>query len=563
MIAHLTIHNLAIIDVIELDFDPGLSVLTGETGAGKSILIDALGVVLGARCSADMVRSGQDRATVDAVFDISHAPSACTLLTEMGYDVDDGQLIVNREFTVAGKNVCRINGRLATVAQLKQIGSLLVDMHGQHEHQSLLSQHKHLALLDDWAGKPVTELRTEVATLFHQLRNLQNERARLETSDRERAQRRDLLNYQVNEITSANLQPDEDQLVQAEYRRLANAQRLVTFAQEVVSGLSNDDNLGILERLSMCEESLSQAAVMDDSLTAFLNTVRTARLELVEVERDLGRYAEQVEFNPKKQQALADRLELIKGLKRKYGDTIEEIIAFCEKSAAELCALDAASENSARIDIELTEVMSNFRRACSSLTKLRMEAARNFEEAVLGDLRDLALEKAQFEVQISGRDPDSFGADRVEFMISTNVGEPTKPLARTASGGEISRVMLAIKSALARQESLPTMIFDEIDVGVGGRTAHKIADKLENLAQFVQIICITHLAQIASRAEGHLAVEKLTTHDQTTVQVKKLSENERLLEVARMLGGLEPTPAVVQHAREMLNNRTRKCEVQV
>ncbi len=292
----------------------------------------------------------------------------------------------------------------------------------------------------------------------------------------------------------------------------------------------------------------------------YLNTVRTARLELVETERDLVRYGEQIEFNPKKQQALADRLDQIKTLKRKYGDSIEEIHAFHARASMELSEIDSASDSIERIDIELQEVTSKFSDACAALRCLRTEAARKFEQAVERDLRDLALEKAQFAVQISDREPDSTGCDRVEFMISTNAGEPVRPLVRTASGGEISRVMLAIKSALARQESLPTMIFDEIDVGVGGRTAHKIADKLENLSQFVQIICITHLAQIASRAAHHLAVEKRMQHQQTTVNVKILSEQDRLLEVARMLGGMAPTPAVIQHAQEMLDLRATKCE---
>ncbi len=560
MILHLTIHNLAIIEVIEVDFGPGLSVLTGETGAGKSILIDALGVVLGARCSADMIRNGQERATVDAVFDVSGAPAVSEVLGEMGYTAEDGELIINREFTTSGKNVCRINGRLATVAQLKQIGAHLVDLHGQHEHQSLLSQQKHVSLLDDWAGKPVADKRTEVAALYQQLNRLRAERARFEANDRERSQRRDLLTYQVGEIASANLLQDEDLTIEAEHKRLANAQKLATHTQQVVAGLSSDDNMGILEALSVCEEALSQAASMDSSLMNYLNTVRTARLELVETERDLVRYGEQIEFNPKKQQALADRLDQIKTLKRKYGDSIEEIHAFLARASMELSEIDSASDSIERIDIELQEVTSKFSDACAALRCLRTEAARKFEQAVERDLRDLALEKAQFAVQISDREPDSTGCDRVEFMISTNAGEPVRPLVRTASGGEISRVMLAIKSALARQESLPTMIFDEIDVGVGGRTAHKIADKLENLSQFVQIICITHLAQIASRAAHHLAVEKRMQHQQTTVNVKILSEQDRLLEVARMLGGMAPTPAVIQHAQEMLDLRATKCE---
>ncbi len=560
MILHLSIRNLAIIDSIELDFGAGLTVLTGETGAGKSILVDALGIVLGARGSAEMIRTGKDRASVDAVFDVSRGLVVCDMLTEMGYAPEDGQLIVNREITAAGKNVCRINGRLASVAQLKQVGALLVDMHGQHEHQSLLSQAKHVGLLDDWAGKHVADLRNVVTELYRKLAGLRSMRARFEANDRERAQRHDLLSYQVSEITRANLQPLEDQALETEFSRLANSQKLAASTQETVNALTSDDNFGILDRLSVCEDSLALAAAMDHTLTEALMVVRTARLELIEVERDLARYSEQIEFNPEKQQQLADRLDAIKTLKRKYGDTIEEIIAYNECATKELQEIESSNETCTRLDSEINAVSNQFLNACGKLTSVRMGSAKKFAEAVLKDLKDLALEKATFEVQITEREPDANGADRVEFMISTNPGEAPKQLVRTASGGEISRVMLAIKSALARQESLPTMIFDEIDVGVGGRTAHRIADKLENLAQFVQIICITHLAQIASRAGSHLAVEKCMQVDETTVQVKTLTEEERLLEVARMLGGLEPTPTVVQHAREMLDLRGKICE---
>ncbi len=553
MLRTLSIRNFAIIDRLELEFGAGFNVLTGETGAGKSIIMDALSLLLGGRAGAEMIRTGADRALLDAVFDISHSPELQTLVQNLGFELEEDLLFISREVQSSGKSTCRVMGRPATVAQLREIGEWLVDLHGQHEHQSLLTTSRHIDMLDEWGGKTLQTLRSEVAQSYHHLQSLRKEKEQLEQDARERTHLLDLYQFQVKEIRDAKLEVGEDEELQAEHRRVANAQRLAEIAGQGAEVLSGGNmERGVLEGLSFILRTLEEGAELDSTLQPFLEAVRSTSYELTEVERDLARYQDSIEFQPERLVALEERLDLLRTLQRKYGDTIEEVLAYYDQTQAKLDALSHSEERGAELEGAIQTTERTLIEKCTALTALRTKAGQRFETTTLTELVDLGMEKARFAVHLEACEPTSKGADKVEFVIATNPGEPLRPLVKIASGGEISRVMLAIKSALARQEALPTMVFDEIDVGVGGRTASVLADKMANLSQTTQILCITHLAQIASRGQQHFYIEKQSEEKSTHVTVVPLSQEERVLEIARMIGGTNLTDTVLQHAREML-----------
>lgn len=554
MLSRLTVRNFAIIEKLDLEFGAGFNVITGETGAGKSVIMGALNLVLGGRGGVEVVRQGADKASVDALFETDGAPIIQQLAEEMGLDISDG-LIISREVIASGKSVCRICGRPVTVAQLKQVGDELVDLHGQHEHQSLLSQSRHIQLLDAWGGAEIAQARRQVSEVYKRVRDLQHERESLQTDARERARMIDLYGYQVKEIREAGFQPGEEEALESEYRRVSNGQRLLESVVGVLEALE-DEKAGILLSLATSEKLLTDAAEVDSNLQSQLDTIKNSSYELVEVTRDLSRYIDSIEFSTEQQKELEERLELLRSLRRKYGDTLQEVLEYEREISKKLDDLSHSEERNDEISLMLSIAEKELSAHCSKLTDLRKTAATAFQNSTLNELKDLALEKARFEVQIVDAAITANGKDRVEFLIAANPGEAVHPLVKVASGGEISRIMLAIKSALSRQEALPTMVFDEIDVGVGGRTAFKIAQKMENLANNVQILCITHLAQIASRAKHHFQIEKRVEGSRTLVDVVRLSEEERVLEVARMIGGLEPTEAVLMHASEMLASKT-------
>ncbi len=550
MLRSLSIRNFAIIEKLDIDFGPGLNVLTGETGAGKSILMGALNVILGGRAGTEMVRGGADRASVDAVFDLSSSRETLDALEEMGFAAEEEQLFLSREIGASGKSAARVGGRPASVAQLREIGDWLVDLHGQHEHQSLLAVTRHLDMLDDWGGKEVLALREQVGDAYRILRSLEVERAALETDARERARLLDLYGFQAREITEANLVEGEEEELRADSRRLANAQTLAESAESASAGLTGEG--GTVESLSAVRRSLEDMAKLDDRLAPIAESVAAAMYSLEESARDLLNYQDSIEHDPERLQQVEERLELFSNLKRKYGDTVEEIIEYGRDVSKKLEALGHSEERGLELDVEVAPARERLEALCAELSQLRLKRAREFADSVLSELHDLAMERTRFEVQIEQGEPTLSGTDRVEFLISPNPGEPLRPLAKIASGGEISRVMLAIKSAMARQDPLPTMVFDEIDVGVGGRTASVIGDKLATLAKNAQILCITHLPQIAGRADSHYYIEKRVSGNRTTVAVSPLLDADRVEELARMLGGADVTETVLQHAREML-----------
>jgi len=564
MLVELHVTNFALIDHLDLTFGPGLNMLTGETGAGKSIIIDALGLALGGRAGADLVRTGAAKATVEAVFDLSHAPAEVRArLAEAGLNADEegdiSTLLVTRELARSGgKSQCRINGRLMPVASLREIAEGLVDVHGQHEHQSLLAADRHVDILDHWGGKEALALRQSVAAIFAETNSRKREREQLRTDSRERARMLDLYKFQQEEISGAALTPGEEEELAADRLRLASSEKLSAAATEAYDTLSGGERGtgGATDALNAALVAVEHAAALDETLSSLVETLTSAVSFAEDAARDLRVYQESVEFNPERLEEIEARLDLIRTLKRKYGETLDEVIAYGKELDEKLDALENSEAREEALTAAIAKSEAGLTAAAAKLTRARKKAAADFAGGIKRELTDLGMAATKFEVSLEPQTITSKGADRVEFLLSPNPGEPLRPLAKIASGGEMSRIMLAMKSVLAKTGAIPTMIFDEIDVGVGGRTAQTIGDKLEALAHDAQIMCITHLPQIASRPGTHFFIEKRVEKsgdtDRTVVSVSALDPEARVDEITRMLGGSNRSEAVVQHAREML-----------
>ncbi len=559
MLLELHVTNFALIDRLDLAFGTGLNILTGETGAGKSIIIDALGLALGERAGADLVRTGSDKATVEAVFDLSQAPQDVRArLAEAGLepeDEDDNLLLVTRELAAkgGGKASCRVNGHLLPVSTLREIAQGLVDVHGQHEHQSLLAWERHVDILDAWCGKDALALRAQVSEQVGHLHALKREREALRADARERARTLDLYLFQQEEIAGASLTPGEEEELAQERSRLANAEKLSGAAADAYARLSGGERgLGAVDALNASLTQVEHALALDDGLAPVAEALREAVAFAEDAALSLRHYRDDVEFNPGRLEEIEGRLDLLRTLKRKYGETVDEIIAYGQELAAKIDRLQNAEAREEDLSAAIDKAEAQAGKTAADLTKTRKKGGALFADGLRRELGDLGMTQTKFEVALEPQPLTSKGADRVEFLLSPNPGEPLRPLAKIASGGEMSRIMLAMKSILAQSGAVPTMIFDEIDVGVGGRTAQTIADKLDGLAGSAQILCITHLAQIASRADTHFLIEKHIAGGRTTVSVRALDAEARVEEIARMLGGARRTEAVVQHAREML-----------
>jgi len=559
MLLELHVRNFALIDRLDLVFGAGLNILSGETGAGKSIIIDALGLTLGERAGGDLVRTGTDRATVEAVFDLSQAPPEVRArLAEAGLEPgeDDGDLLlIAREIAAksGGKSQCRVGGRLFPVSALRELTQGLVDVHGQHEHQSLLAWERHIDLLDAWCGKDTLALRAQVFEQVGLLNSLKREREQLRTDARERARTLDLFLFQRDEIAEARLKPGEEDELATERARLANAEKLADAARDAYARLSGGERgLGATDALGAALALIEHALSMDSALEPVAASLREAASYAEDAALSLRHYRDDVEFNPERLEEIEARLDLLRTLKRKYGDTVEDMIAYGSELDAKIDRLQNAEAREDELTTAIEKASQKADKTAALLTQARTKGGGAFAQGIKRELADLGMTQTKFEVAIEPQPIAGKGADRVEFLLSPNPGEPLRPLAKIASGGEMSRIMLGMKSILVKMGATPTMIFDEIDAGVGGRTAQTIADKLDALSQSAQILCITHLAQIASRADTHFLIEKHVAGGRTTVSVSALDADGRVEEIARMLGGARRTEAVVQHAREML-----------
>jgi DNA repair protein RecN (Recombination protein N) len=554
MLLELHIENLAIIDRVDIALAPGLNVLTGETGAGKSILLNALNLVLGERADPALIRTGADRLRVSAVFALPNDPELLAMLHELGVEPEedaDGTalLYLAREVQASGRSIARVNGQPVPLGTLKTLGDLLIDLHGQHEHQSLLKPGSHLDLLDRWLGEETLQLRAEVRDAVRQLHHIENELRELSEREREREQMIDLYRFQQAEIRNAHLQPDEEEQLLTEERRLTHAERLLMLANSAYESLMGEG--GAYDRAAEASRALAEIVRIDPSIAEWQEPLESAIAQLEESARQLRQYAESIEYDPERLEEVIARLELIRRLKRKYGDTIEAILAYAQELEEKLHALEHQTERREALTEALEATRARAQSLCEQLSERRRAGAARFAEEVQAHLRELAMERAQFLVNITPKPMDTTGTDAVEFLFSANLGEPPRPLHKIASGGEMSRVMLALKTVLATASPVPTLVFDEIDAGLGGRTAHAVGDKLAQLSQHFQVACVTHLPQIASRAQHHLLIEKGIEGERTRVRVTALTGEARVQEIARMLAG-EPTETALQHARELL-----------
>ena len=552
MLTEIHIRDFALIEDLRLVLASGFNVLTGETGAGKSIIVDAITAVLGERLPVEAVRTGSDQAVIEAAFDISELPSVRCTLEEIGVESEDGLLLISRELSRTGRSQCRINGRLSTLSMLKQVTDGLIDVHGQHEHQMLLYVDRHVDALDNWRGREAIAVRERVAETHTELRSLQAELEKLRLDSRERARLLDLYEFQKNEITAAKLVTGEEEELLAERNRLANAEKLHALASSVYEALAGTEQGGAASNLSRALREAQQAASLDSGLEDVVRALENAFYATEEAESNVRRYRDEVEFNPGRLEEIEERLDLIRTLKKKYGAGIEEILRFGEQVERQVRDLEGSEERSSALEDQAAQVAERLEAECRDLTRIRQAAAGEFAALVEKELSELAMENTRFEVSIIPAAPGPKGADAVEFQISPNPGEPLKPLAKIASGGEMSRIMLALKSVMASADKVPTLIFDEIDAGVGGRTAQVIGDKLARVAEQAQVLCVTHLPQIACRAGSHIGVEKQVAGERTVVCITKLGSDERVEEIARMLAGEAYSETALTHAREML-----------
>lgn len=567
MLREINVKNLALIEGIQLEFDPSFNVLTGETGAGKSIIIDALGLALGGRFNLEMIRTGAESALVEAVFFIENRPDLHKYLEGIGITVDpDHTLIIQRDISNSGKNRCRVNGQLVTVLSLAKIGEYLLDIHGQHEHQSLLFPEKQLELLDQYCGAGCIAIRDELSRVFKEWQSLENEYRGLQQNEADLVRKVELLQFQINEINQAKLVIGEDEDLSKEREILASAEKLYEAASSAYQALyENSSGKAAVELLGEAERTLEQAAGIDPRLEQALETLREVACQAEEVSRDLRGYQEQIQFNPEHLAQVEERLEEIIRLKRKYGATIGEILNYSEKCEQELRGISNREKRSQELEGELANVKNRLGKLAESISRQRQLGAQKLEEAIIGQLSELNMGKTQFKIGLAQTENvegipfreknvevSINGADNIEFLVAPNPGEGLKPMVKIASGGELSRIMLALKSILAELDQIPTMVFDEIDVGIGGRTAQAVAEKMLLIGQSRQVICVTHLPQIASLAKRHFYIEKQIVQDRTGVTVRELAMNERIEELARMLGGAQVTDTTRQHAREML-----------
>lgn len=570
MLLELTIRDFAIIDLVRITFSPGFNVMTGETGAGKSIIIDAVGALLGGRAGTEFIRSGARSSSVEGVFLVPSggAEGGETLravLEEYGLEAEDGSLILSREISAGGRSLARVNGRAVPVSVLQQVGRALVDIHGQTEHLSLLRVGRHLDFLDSYGN--LLDLRREVAEMVGSLRQVQRQIQDLVRDERELARRVDLLAFQVNEIDSANLHSGEETELEAERLLLVNAEKLILAAEAAYQALyeGEEPQRSALDLLDDVSAGVASLAKLDASAAEQQRTLEEVKYQLEDVARFLRGYRERIDRDPARLEAVEERLTLIHNLKRKYGASVDEVLAFRDKARTELEAISSGEERLADLRAEEARLLEALADVSERLSNARHEVAGKLSRAVEEELASLAMEKSRFEVRIERRasdkgitladgqkcDFDATGIDSVEFMLSPNPGEPMKPLAKIASGGEISRVMLALKTVLAQADPVPTLIFDEIDSGIGGRTAPVIGRKLWNLSRSHQVVCVTHLPQIAAVGDGHMSITKVVKGERTTTSVQGLTDEGRVEEVAAMLGGATSELAR-ENARELL-----------
>ncbi len=551
MLVEIAVENLAIIERAQLSLGAGYTVLTGETGAGKSLVVDAIELVLGERAESELVRTGASRAVVAAVFDLSLSPALVEKCAELGIALEDNKLYIQREVFAEGRSQCRVAGKLTPVSQLRQFGHLLVDLHGQHDHQSLLNSETHVQFLDDWIGAPAYEARSKVQAQCELTEQLRRRLNALRAGQRDREQRLDMLRYQINEIESVSPTVSEMEDLETQLARLRHAEKLMLASGTSLEALK-DGEFNATDLMGKSIKELEEACRFDPSLERVIEPLRSAFYAMEEGVFALRDYAETIAADPEQLEETAARIDALKRLRRKYGDDEKAVLELLERAQEEHDTLMNSEENETETAARLASAECDLRAVSAALTAIRAKGAKEFAKKTQTELRDLAMEKAAFEVRIGEKPIDANGGDLVEFFFSANLGEPPKALSKIASGGEISRVMLSIKTAMAGRAGVPTLVFDEVDTGLGGRAAAIVARKIEELAEHYQIIVVSHLPQIASRAVTHYHIEKVEQGGRSVTRARTLTHDERVEEIARMLGGEVVNDSARDHARSML-----------
>ncbi|MCJ7498015.1 MAG: DNA repair protein RecN [candidate division Zixibacteria bacterium] len=563
MLKSLRIKNFAIVENLEVEFYPGLNVLTGATGAGKSIIIGALNLALGERASSEMIRSGVDSAIVEAVFEIKPKGLIEKLLSELGIIYPENQLIIRRELSSKGVSRCFLNDRLVTLANLKLLGDQLADLHGQHEHQSLLNPEEHLIYLDNYAE--AKDLLNRVSDSYYKLKKKIEDLEELKRIDKISQEKKELYQFQLKEISSANLSAGEEEELYSQKIILENSETLFQITSLVFQELYEKDG-SILERLSCLKKDLEKGGEYDLRLKEHIEALNSAALQLDETSRFLQGYKDSLNFEPERLEKTRERLNLINILKKRYGQSVSEVLNYADRIKNELDKIENRDELIQKTEMEISDLKQTLKKDSLLLSSKRKEKGVELAKKIKKELSFLGMERCDFETKIFYREAedgllelegkryyvDEKGLDQVEFYVSPNPGEEMKPLAKIASGGEISRIMLALKSVLAKSDQIPSMIFDEVDVGIGGEMAEAVGKRMKALSSTHQIICITHLQQIASQADYHFKVYKEVSKSRTITKIKLLSRDERIKEIARMMAGKKISDLTLEHAAEMI-----------
>jgi DNA repair protein RecN (Recombination protein N) len=557
LIQELRIQDFAIIQDLSLDFYEGMTVLTGETGAGKSIIIDAVGLLAGGRGSTEFVRHGAKKCMLEGHFSISDNEELKRALKKYEIDIEDHYLIIQRDIYASGRTVCRVNGAMVTIAALREIGGALIDIHGQNEHQELMYPENHLGLLDYYGDQKLKEAKSAYKELYAKYRKVKKEYDNWQYNEQEMAQKMDILRFQVEEIEEAQLQKNEEELLQEEEQRLSNHQTIVEALNKSYEVLQGEEVSG-LDLVGQAMDALDTIAEINDQFKQLAETISTAYFGLQEASSDIYSELDTLEYDEGRLNEIEERLNLIQQLKRKYGNSIEEILEFYQNASDELESIENREGQLDRLGQELEKLEKEIVEKASALSNERRRIAKELEEAIHEQLKELYMEKvvfsANFQLDTTNFTADKAfaqGMDRVEFYVSTNPGEPLKPLSKVASGGELSRMMLALKTIFSKAQGITSIIFDEVDTGVSGRVAQAIADKIHSVAIHSQVLCITHLPQVAAMADQHLFIRKEIENERTKTYVEPLNEEQKTTEIARMLAGAEVTKLTMDTAKEL------------
>ena len=551
MLQELSIKDFAIIDEIQISFQPKMTVLTGETGAGKSIIIDALGLLAGGRGSTEFIRKGEKKAVIQGLFTLPREANTYNILEEYGIDSEDGQIILQRDLYRGGRNICRINGMMVNLATLRKVGETLIDIHGQNEHQELMKPENHIDLLDEY-DKKTSQLRNQYQVVYQNYRKLKLSMEKKEADEKAWAQRLDMLNFQVKEIGEAGLKINEEDELVEEKNKLDNFQAIhdaLELSYQILSG----EKIDVVGNLGNAMNELSDVSDLSENLQEINTKISDAFYSLEDVARDISDELDSMEWNGERLNEIEERLELIHQLKRKYGDTIEDILHYHIRIVKELREMENAEQNSEKQERQLSEALEKVKELAIKLSKQRKKSAKKLEKMIHEQLSALYMDKAVFEVKfLNNSKLYSKGIDKVEFYIQTNPGEEMGPLAKIASGGELSRIMLALKTIFSQKMGVTSIIFDEVDTGVSGRVAQAIAEKISQISNNSQVLCITHLPQVAAIADNHYYISKSVNDGRTETSLEELDEKQKIREIARMLSGSEITELTLKHAEELI-----------